>query len=55
MRQVYEKRLAGIVTVVLGFSGSFLVLFSSQEQNFVLFGFVLLIAGIIIIILGRKY
>jgi len=55
MRQVYEKRLAGIVTVVLGFSGSFLVLFSSQEQNFVLFGFVLMIAGIIIVILGRKY
>ncbi len=54
MRQVYEKRLAGIVTAVLGFSGSFLVLSSSQEQNLVVFGFILWIAGIIIIILGRK-
>ena len=55
MRQVYEKRLAGIVTAVLGFSGSFLVLSYSQEQNFVVFGFVLWISGIIIIILGRKH
>jgi len=55
MRQVYEQRLIGIVTAVLGFLGSFLVLSSSQEQTFfVVIGFVLWIAGIVVIILGRK-
>ncbi len=55
IRRVYEQRLAGIVTAVLGFSGSFLVLSSSQEQTFfVVIGFVLWIAGIVVIILGRK-
>ena len=54
MRQVYEKRLAGIVIAVLGFSGSFLVLSNNQEQNFVVFGFALWIAGIILIVLAKK-
>ena len=55
MRQVYEKRLAGIVTAVLGFSGSFLVLSSSQEQTYiVVIGSLLWIAGIVVIILGKK-
>ena len=54
MRQVYDKRLAGIVTAVFGFLGSFLVLSSSQEQNFVVIGFVIWIIGIVVIILGRK-
>lgn len=56
MRQVYEQRLAGIVTVILGFSGSFLVVSSNQEQSFLMvIGFTLWIAGIVVIILGRKY
>jgi len=55
IRRVYEQRLAGIVTAVLGFSGSFLVLSGSQEQTFfVVIGFVLWIAGIVVIILGKK-
>jgi len=55
MRQVYEQRLVGIITAILGFSGSFLVLSSNQEQTFfVVIGFVLWIAGIVVIILGKK-
>lgn len=55
MRQVFEQRLVGIVTAVFGFLGSFLVLSSSQEQTFfVVIGFAFWIAGIIIIILGKK-
>src|SRR3990172_9187146 len=31
-RQVYENRLAGVVTAVVGFTGSFVIM-SSSEQN----------------------
>ena len=55
MRQVYDQRLAGIVTAILGFSGSFLVLSSQEQSEFVVLGFSLWIAGIVVIILGKKY
>ena len=55
MRQVYDQRLAGIVTAILGFSGSFLVLSSQEQSELVVLGFSLWIAGIVIIILGKKY
>ena len=55
MRQVYDQRLAGIVTAILGFTGSFLVLSSQEQSEFVVLGFSLWIAGIVIIILGKKY
>lgn len=54
-RQVYEQRQAGIITAVLGFSGSFLILSSNQQQTFlVVAGAMLWIAGIVLIILAKK-
>ena len=54
-RQVYEQRQAGIITAVLGFSGSFLILSSNQQQTFlVVAGAILWIAGIVLIILAKK-
>ena len=54
MRQVYEQRLVGIVTVILGFLGSFLVLSSSQEQTFfVVIGFALALKKTIYLLLGN--
>jgi len=54
-RQIYEERRAGILTAVLGFAGSFIILSSSQQQTFLIFlGIGLLVIGIIIIFLGHK-
>jgi len=54
-RQVYEQRQAGIITAVLGFSGSFLILSSNQQQTFlVVAGAMLWIAGIVLIVLAKK-
>ena len=54
-RQVYEQRQAGIITAVLGFSGSFLILSSNQQQTFlVIAGAMLWIAGIVLIILAKR-
>lgn len=53
-RQVYEKRVIGIVTAILGFSGSFLILSSQQQTIFVVFGALLWIAGIVLIVLARR-
>ncbi len=54
-RQIYEQRQAGIITAALGFSGSFLILSSSEQQTFlVVVGAVLWIAGIVLIVLARK-
>ena len=54
-RQVYEQRQAGIITAVLGFSGSFLILSSNQQQTFlVVAGAMLWIAGIVLIILAKR-
>lgn len=54
-RQVYEQRQTGIITAVLGFSGSFLILSSNQQQTFlVVAGAMLWIAGIVLIVLAKK-
>ena len=54
-RQVYEQRQAGIITAVLGFSGSFLILSSNQQQTFlVVAGAILWIAGIVLIVLAKR-
>ena len=53
-RQIYEQRLVGIITAVVGFSGSFLILSSQQQTFLVIVGAILWIAGIILIILAKK-
>jgi len=54
-RQVYEQRQAGIITAVLGFSGSFLILSSNQQQTFlVIAGAMLWIVGIVLIVLAKR-
>jgi len=55
-RQIYEHRLAGIVAASVGFSGSFVIM-SSSEQNplLIILGAGLLVAGIVIAsLLGKK-
>lgn len=53
--QIYEERRAGILTAVFGFTGSFIILSSSQQQSFFIFlGIGLLVLGIVITFLGRK-
>jgi len=54
MRQIIEERLAGIITVIVGFSGSFLILSTQQEDYFIVMGVSLWIIGIIIVSLVRK-
>ena len=55
IRRVYEQRLAGIIAAVVGFSGSFLIFSSNQQQNyFILLGAILWIVGIAVIILVKK-
>ena len=55
IRQVYEQRLVGIITAVLGISGSFLILYSTQQQTYLIFlGVSFWIIGIIFIFLGKK-
>ena len=55
-RQVYENRLAGVVTAVVGFTGSFVIMSSSEQNPLLIFlGAGLWIAGIVIAsLLGRK-
>jgi len=54
-RQVYEQRQAGIITAVLGFSRSFLILSSNQQQTFlVVAGAMLWIVGIVLIVLAKR-
>jgi len=54
-RQIYEERRAGIIIAVLAFTGSFIILSSSQQQTFFIFlGIGLWIIGIIITFVGRK-
>jgi len=53
--RVYEQRLAGIIAAVVGFSGSFLIFSSNQQQNyFIVLGTILWIVGIVVIILVKK-
>lgn len=55
-RQIYEHRLEGIITAVVGFSGSFIIM-SSSEQNseLIIVGVGLWITGIVIaMLLVRK-
>ncbi len=48
-RQIYENRLAGIITAVVGFAGSFLILSSSEQNTLLIFlGVGLWITGIVI-------
>jgi hypothetical protein len=48
-RQIYENRLAGIITAVVGFAGSFVIMSSSEQDTQLIFlGIGLLIAGIVI-------
>ncbi len=55
IRQVYEQRLIGVATAVLGFSGSFLILSSTQQQTYLIFlGASFWIIGIIVGLLGKK-
>ena len=54
-RQIYEHRLAGVVTAVVGFLGSFVILSSSEQNPLLIFlGAGLWIAGIVIASLFRK-
>jgi hypothetical protein len=54
-RQIYEQRLIGIITVIVGFSGSFLILSGSQQETFlVAVGAALWIAGIALIIIAKR-
>lgn len=54
-RQIYEHRLAGVVTAVVGFSGSFVILSSSEQNPLLIFlGAGLWVAGIVIASLFRK-
>jgi hypothetical protein len=54
-RQIYDNRLAGIVTAVSGFAGSFVILSSSQQNPLLIFlGVGLWITGIIIARLVKK-
>jgi hypothetical protein len=54
-KQIYQHRLAGIVTAIFGFLGSFVIL-SSQEQNSetIIVGIGLWITGIVIAMLLRR-
>jgi len=48
-RQVYENRLAGVVTAVVGFTGSFVIMSSSEQNPLLIFlGVGLWITGIVI-------
>ena len=53
---MYENRLAGGVTAVVGFTGSFVIMSSSEQNPLLIFlGAGLWIAGIVIAsLLGRK-
>ena len=54
-RQIYEHRLAGLVTAVVGFLGSFVILSSSAQNPLLIFlGAGLWVAGIVIASLFRK-
>ena len=54
-RQIYENRLAGIVTAVVGFTGSFVILSSSEQNTQLIFpGVGLWIVGLVIAGLLRK-
>ena len=54
-RQIYEHRLAGVVTAVVGFLGSFVILSSSEQNPLLIFlGAGLWVAGIVIASLFRK-
>ena len=55
-RQIYENRLAGVITAVVGFSGSFVIMASSQQNPLLIFlGVGLWITGIVIaMLLVRK-
>ncbi len=54
-RQIYDQRIVGIITAVVGFSGSFLILSGSQQETFfVIVGAVLWIVGIVLIIIAKK-
>lgn len=49
MRQVYEQRLAGIITAVLGFSGSILILSVTQDNiHFVFLGVGMWVLGMVL-------
>ena len=51
-RQIYENRLAGVITAVVGFSGSFVIMSSSQQNPLLIFlGAGLWITGIVIAML----
>ena len=55
IRQIYDERRVGILTAILGFAGSFIILSSSQQQTYFIFlGTGLLIIGIIFTFLGSK-
>ena len=54
LRQVIEERLVGILTAIVGFLGSFLIL-STQEAHFIVIGVSLWIVGIVLASLfGKK-
>jgi len=55
-RQIYENRLAGIITAIVGFAGSFVIMSSSEQNTQLIFlGIGLWIVGLVIAkLLARK-
>ena len=54
-RDVYEHKLAGIATAILGFAGSILVILAPQENSHVLvLGIVVWILGLSVVIFSKK-
>ena len=53
--KVYEQRIFGIATVALGYSGSFLIMYGSQNPNYFIFlGLGAWIIGGVIVAANRK-
>lgn len=55
LREIYEHRLAGIETTILGFSGSFLVIFSTLDNiHIMIIGIGILIIGVFVAVFYKK-
>lgn len=53
-REVYEHRLAGIVTGVLGFSGSFMIILAQQSSHVFVLGVGMWMFAVFIVIFFRN-
>ena len=55
IRQVYEQQFLGMITAILGFSGSILVVTSTQESTYFIFlGMGAWVIGVFIVFFGNK-